>query len=47
MRGINGWVESLPLTNMRNINGWVESKILRHQVKDFSLQNIFKTFITF
>lgn len=25
MRDINGWVESLPLTNMRDTNGWVES----------------------
>ena len=25
MRGTNGWVESLPLTNMRGTNGWVES----------------------
>lgn len=25
MRDINGWVESMPLTNMRGINGWVES----------------------
>jgi len=27
MRYKNGWVESLPLTNMRYKNGWVESLV--------------------
>jgi hypothetical protein len=35
MRYINGWVESLPLTDMRYINGWVESIVLRRKAKDY------------
>lgn len=30
MRLINGWVESIPLTNMRFTNGWVESMPYDH-----------------
>ena len=35
MRYINGWVVSLPLTNMRYISGWVENLVLRRKTKDF------------